>query len=78
MKKFIKSLELRISDLLLLVGFVAFAMFLIFGQLFMQFQDPNQVSFPLWAAIPCFVIMIGCWSYYLYYELYVRKVSFNP
>ena len=78
MKKFIKSLELRISDLLLLVGFIAFAMFLIFGQLFMQFQDPNQVSFPLWAAIPCFVIMIGCWSYYLYYELYVRKVSFNP
>ena len=68
MKSFIKSLELRLSDLLLLVGFIPFAIFLIFGQLFMQYVDPNVVSLPIWAAIICFVIVLGCWGYYLYLE----------
>ena len=78
MKKFIESLHLRLSDLLLLIGFIAFAIFLIFGQEFMQHPNPNEVALPLWAAIPCFIVMIGCWGAYLYIELYVRKLEFNP
>ena len=78
MKKFIKSLNLSLSDLLLFVGFIAFAIFLIFGQLFMQFQDPKEVALPLWAAIICSVVMIGSWGGYLYIELYLKKNKFNP
>lgn len=77
MKKFIDSLQLRLSDLFLLIGFIAFAIFLIFGQLFMQFQNPNDVALPLWAAILCFIVMVGCWGYYLYLELYVNKLPYN-
>ena len=77
MKKFIKSLQPRLSDLFLLLGFIPWAIFLIFGQLFMQFQDPADVALPLWAAILCFVVMIGCWSYYLYLEVYRSKDKYN-
>ena len=78
MKKFIQSLELRLSDLFLLIGFLGFAIFLIFGQEFMQHQNPNDVALPLWAAIVSGVIMIGSWIYYLYLELFVRKTNYNP
>jgi len=78
MKKFIQSLNLRISDLLLLIGLISFAVFLIFGQLYMQYQDPNVVGLPLWVSIPSFVIMVLSLGYYLYYEIYVMKVAFNP
>ena len=78
MKKFIQSLELRLSDLFLLIGFLSFAIFLIFGQEFMQHQNPNEVALPLWAAIVSGVIMIGSWIYYLYLELFVRKTNYNP
>ncbi len=77
MKKFIQSLELRRSDLFLLLGFLPYAIFLIFGQLFMQFTNPNEVALPLWAAIICFVVMIICWSYYLYLEVYLSKEKYN-
>ena len=77
MKKNIDSLQLRLSDLFLAIGFLCWAIFLIFGQLFMQFQNPNDVALPLWAAILCFIVMVGSWGYYLYLELYVRKVPFN-
>ena len=78
MKKFIQSLELRWSDLLLLVSFLAFVPFLIFGQEFMQYQDPSIVPFPLWASIVFAVIMVGCGAGYLYYELRIRKTKYNP
>ena len=77
MKNFIKSLQFRLSDLFLLIGFIPFAVFLIFGQLFMQFQYPEEVALPLWAAILCFVVMVGCWSYYLYLEVYKSKDKYN-
>ena len=77
MRNFINSLKFRLSDLFLLIGFIPFAVFLIFGQLFMQFTDPAQVAFPLWAAILCFVVMVGCWSYYLYLEVYRSKEKYN-
>lgn len=78
MKNFIKSLELRLSDLLLLLGLAVLAFFLYFGQEFMQHPNPNDVPFPLWAAIICFVAMIGLFGSYLYIELYIRKEKFNP
>lgn len=77
MKNFIKKLELRRSDLMLLIGFIPFAIFLIFGQLFMQFPNPNDVALPLWAGIICFVVMVVCWGYYLYLEVYNSKEKYN-
>ena len=77
MKNFIKSLKFRLSDLFLLIGFLPFAIFLIFGQLFMQFQNPSDVAFPLWASILCFVVMVISWSTYLYLEVYRSKVKYN-
>ena len=77
MKKFIDSLHLRLSDLLLLIGLVSFAIFLIFGQEFMQHPNPNDVPLPLWLAIVSFIIMIASLGSYLYIELYVRKEKFN-
>ncbi|MBO4668181.1 MAG: hypothetical protein J5666_08690 [Bacilli bacterium] len=77
MKNFIKSLELRRSDLFLLLGFLPFAIFLIFGQLFMQFQNPNDVALPLWAGIVCLAVMVICWGYYLYLEVYLSKDKYN-
>ena len=68
MKNFIASLKLRLSDLFLFIGFLPFAIFLIFGQLFMQFMDPNAVALPLAAIIPLFIVSIGCWGTYLYLE----------
>ena len=78
MKKFIQSLELRWSDLLLLVSFLAFIPFLMFGQEYMQYQDPNMVPLPLAVSIISAVIMVGCGAGYLYYELRIRKTKYNP
>ena len=77
MKNLIKSLELRKSDLFLLLGFLPYTIFLIFGQIFMQYQNPAEVALPLWAGIICFVIMIGCWAYYLYLEVFTNKEKYN-
>ena len=68
MKNFIKNLHLRLSDLFLFVGFVPFALFLIFGQLFMQYPNPNDVAFKLWMIIPSFIILVASWSVYIYLE----------
>lgn len=73
MKNWIKSLKLRWSDLCLLVGFIPFALFLVFGQLFMQYADPNEVAFPLWAIIICFVISALAWGAYIYLEYKKEK-----
>ena len=67
-KNFVSSLHLRLSDLLIFIGFIFFALFLIFGQLFMQYPNPNDVAFKLWMIIPSFVIVAVCWSAYTYLE----------
>lgn len=67
-KAFIKSLELRWSDLLIFVGFLPFALFLIFGQLFMQYPNPDDVAFKPWMIIVSFIVSIGCWGAYIYLE----------
>lgn len=77
LKQFIASLQLRLSDLFLFVGFLAYAIFLIFGQEFMQYQDPKVVALPLWLAIVMFVILVGCWGMYFYLELVKNKLKVN-
>ena len=77
MKKFIEQLHLRLSDLFLLVGFICFAVFLIFGQEFMQQTDPHVVALSLGVAIPLFIIMVGTLGYYLYLEVYKSKEKVN-
>ena len=77
MKAFIKSLQLRWTDLAFVVGLIPFAVLLIFGQLFMQYQNPDEVALPLWAAILCFVAMLGFWGYYLYEEVWKKRGEFN-
>ena len=77
MKAFIKSLQLRWSDLAFVVGFIPFAVLLIFGQLFMQFPNPDDVALPLWAAIMCFIVLLISWGYYLYIEVWKKKREFN-
>lgn len=67
-KSYIKSLELRWSDLFIFVGFLPFALFLIFGQLFMQYPNPEEVAFKPWMIIVSFVISVGCWGIYIYLE----------
>ena len=78
MKKFIKSLELRLSDLCLFVGLISFAIFLIFGQLFMQYQNPHDVALPLWATIITLIVMLASFGGYLYLEVYLKKEKINP
>ena len=68
MKNWIKKLELRISDLLLLVGFIPFALFLVFGQELMQYQNPADVGFSLAAIIACFLVSLVSWGAYLFLE----------
>ena len=77
MKNFFKSIKFRLSDLFLALGFLPFAVILIFGQLFMQFQNPSDVALPLWAAILCFVVMVAAWSIYLYLEVFRKKENYN-
>ena len=77
MKNFIESLQLRKSDLFLALGFIPLVVFFIFGQLFMQFQNPNDVALPLWAAIVCLVALLGLWGYYLYLEVYLKNDKFQ-
>ena len=67
-KSFIKSLHLRLSDLFMLTGFLPFTLFLIFGQLFMQYPNPAEVAFKLWMIIAAFVISAGSWGAYIYLE----------
>lgn len=64
----IKNLKFRLSDLFLAIGFVCFGVFAIFGQLFMQQQDPANVALPLPAMIVTFVIGIGSFITYLFLE----------
>jgi len=68
LNKFIKSLELRLSDLFLLIGFIPFAVFLLFGQKLMQTQNPAEVGFPLWACFVCFILGLASWGYYIFLE----------
>ena len=70
MNKLIQKLKplFRLSDLFLFIGFLPFAIYLIFGQIFMQHSNPSEVALPLWLAIILFVIAMGCWGFYLFLE----------
>ena len=77
MKNLSKTTKTILSFVSLGVGFLPFAVILIFGQLFMQFQNPSDVALPLWAAILCFVVMVIAWSFYLYLELWCSGEKYN-
>ena len=77
MKAFIKSLQLRWTDLAFVVGLIPFAVLLIFGTIFMQYPNPEDVTLPLWAMILCFIFLLGCWGYYLYKEVWLKREEFN-
>lgn len=64
----IKGINFRLSDLFLGVGFVPMVVFLIFGQLFMQHPDPNDVPLKLWAIIPLFCVLALSWGVYIFLE----------
>jgi len=68
MKKFFQSLQLKWSDLFLLIGFIPFAIFLVFGQQLMQTQVPEDVGLPVAAIVICFVICFVSWWIYLHLE----------
>ena len=68
MKSFIASLKLRKSDLFLLIGLLAATPFFILGQYYMQYPNPNDVDFKVWAFIPCFIVAAIMWGYYIYEE----------
>lgn len=76
MVNFIKSLKLRWSDMFLAIGFACFGVFAIFGQLFMQYQNPSDVALPLPAIIVLFVIGFGSWITYLVLEH--KQGNFKP
>ena len=67
-KDLIKSINFRLSDLFFIVGFIPLAVFLIFGQLFMQYPDPEAVELKLPAIISLFLVILISWSLYIYLE----------
>ena len=67
-KEFVSSLQLRLSDLLFVIGFIPLAVFLIFGQLFMQYPNPDDVALKIWAFIPLFIILLVSWGLYIFLE----------
>lgn len=77
MKAFIKSLKLRWTDLAFVVGVIPFAIILIFGVFYMQYPNPDDTHLPLWVAIIAFVVLLGCWGYYLYEEVWKKRDSFT-
>lgn len=77
MKKFVQSLELRWSDLLLLIGAGSFAFFIGFSQTYMGELNPSNLPAPMWLVILIGLVMLGSLIGYLYLELVVRKVKFN-
>lgn len=67
-KKLLLSLNLRLSDLFLAIGFIPISIFLIFGQLYMQYPNPDDVELSFPFAIAMFVILLISWGIYLYLE----------
>ena len=66
--KIVSLLHLKLSDLFFAIGFIPMAVFLINGQLFMQYPNPEDVSLKLEAIIPLFVILVICWGIYIFLE----------
>ena len=59
----------KLSDLLLLIGFIPFIFFLINGQLLMQQSTGKiEVAFPIWVYFIFFGVTLISWSYYLILE----------
>lgn len=68
-KDYIKSLELDLSDLMLIIGFLFFVPFAAFAWKFMVTADPSGIFFKPWMMIVCFTAVVGCWGTYFYLEI---------
>ena len=78
MKKFIASLELRFSDLFLLLAAGSFALFIGVGQSFMNQMDLNaNMPLPMWIFTIFGIMMIVFFGLYLYIELFSKKEPYN-
>ena len=58
----------RLSDLFLIIGFVPMAMFLMWGQDYMQFPDPEMASTKPAIFVPMFLLLLISWSIYISLE----------
>ena len=77
MKKFIDSLQPRLSDLFLLTGTIGFVIFIAFGQDFMANPNIADAMCPLWALIVASVVMIASYSVYFYLEIVKNQTKIN-
>lgn len=58
----------RLSDLFLIIGFVPWALFLVWGQDYMQFPDPEMANTKPAIFVPMFLLLLISWSIYIYLE----------
>lgn len=58
----------RLSDLFLIIGFVPWALFLVWGQDYMQFPDPSLANTKPAIFVPLFLLLLLSWSIYIYLE----------
>ena len=78
MKKFFASLELRFSDLFLLLAAGSFALFIGVGQNFMNQMDLNvSMPLPIWIFTVFGIMMIIFFGLYLYIEVFSKKEPYN-
>ena len=63
-----KYIRFRWSDLFLLLGFLAFFVFMLFGQQYMYRQDPSVCILNIWAGTGVFLAGLAFFGIYLFLE----------
>ena len=76
-KTYIKSLELDLSDLMLVIGFLFFVPFAAFAWKFMVTPNPTEIFFAPWMMIVCFIISVFSWGVYFYLEIKRGRLKNN-
>lgn len=71
LKNYVIGLELRWSDLFLLVGFLLSLPFFVFVWQFMTTANPDEILFKPWMIVTCFLLIVVSWG--LYFFLEIRK-----
>lgn len=67
-KLFFSNIKFKLSDLFLVIGFIPMIIYLITGQVFMQYPNPHDVGLSLPWIIVLFVVLLISWGIYLYLE----------
>lgn len=75
MKKYLLFFKLKLKDYLLLLGAIIFAV--IIGLRQGVIHHYTESFFPLWIFIPLAIVMIGCFGYYIYVEVFRSKGKVN-